>query len=50
MSSLFDSTSRKAGEVAAMNVGRRRQQILGFLRDHGPCAANLLRQLLVCFR
>ncbi|MGE5609792.1 MAG: hypothetical protein ACM359_11095, partial [Bacillota bacterium] len=36
--SLFNNTSRLAGEVAARGVGRRHQQILQLLRDRGPLA------------
>jgi DNA-binding HxlR family transcriptional regulator len=35
---LFDSTSRLAGEAAARNSGKRRAQILQVLRDRGPLA------------
>lgn len=35
-SSLFDSTSRKAGAVAARSAGRRNFQILTHLAEHGP--------------
>lgn len=46
---LFDSTSRKAGEAAARVSGKRRLDILAYLRDHGPAAIFEVAVHLGCF-
>jgi hypothetical protein len=48
MSSLFDSTSRKAGEVAASHSGHRRARILHILTERGPSTIFEVAAVLNC--
>lgn len=44
--SLFDNTSRKAGEVAAKSIGKRHATILDLLRTRGPLCLFELAALM----
>jgi hypothetical protein len=46
---LFDRTSRLAGETAAKRVGQRRQQILSAIDQHGPLAIFEIAAILDVF-
>jgi hypothetical protein len=47
-STLFDSTSKLAGEVAARASSSRRQAIIAIIQRHGPLAIFEIARLLGC--